>query len=72
MCIIFNICLIKIYEVVYMELYKKCRINPFDFAFLNVDSLEMRRNFNDEIVYSRKHEYEKMKKLDDVKDTNDE
>ena len=55
-----------------MELYKKCRINPFDFAFLNVDSLEMRRNFNDEIVYSRKHEYEKMKKLDDVKDTNDE
>lgn len=45
----------------FLELYKKCRINPFDFAFLNVDSLEMRRNFNDEIVYSRKDEYEKMK-----------
>ena len=46
-----------------MELYKKCRINPFDFAFLNVDSLEMRRNFNDEVVYSRKDEYKKMEPI---------
>jgi hypothetical protein len=56
----------------FMELYKKCRINPFDFAFLNVDSLEMRRNFNDEIVYSRKQEYEKMKIKDNEKDENEE
>lgn len=47
----------------FMELYKKCRINPFDFAFLNVDSLEMRRNFNDEVVYSRKDEYKKMEPI---------
>ena len=45
----------------FMDLYKKCRIKPYDFAFLNVDSLEMRRNFDDEIVYSRKDEYEKLK-----------
>ena len=49
----------------FMQLYKKCRINPFDFAFLNVDSLEMRRNFNDEIVYSRKEEFEKLKPKDE-------
>ena len=55
-----------------MELYKKCRINPFDFAFLNVDSLEMRRNFNDEIVYSRKDEFDKMKKRDEEIDDNEE
>jgi len=54
----------------FMDLYKKCRINPFDFAFLNVDSLEMRRNFNDEIVYSRKQEYEKMKnKQSEIEET---
>ena len=57
----------------FMQLYKKCRINPFDFAFLNVDSLEMRRNFNDEIVYSRKEEYEKMNKnMENQKDESEE
>ena len=56
----------------FLELYRKCRINPYDFAFLNVDSLEMRRNFNDEIVYSRKEEYNKMKNKDLEKDENEE
>jgi hypothetical protein len=56
----------------FMSLYKKCRINPFDFAFLNVDSLEMRRNFNDEIVYSRKAEYDKMNQIKDSENDENE
>lgn len=45
----------------FLELYKKTKREPFDFCFLNVDSMEMRRNF-DEIVYSKKDEMEKEKK----------
>ena len=45
----------------FLELYKKTKREPFDFCFLNVDSMEMRRNF-DEIVYSKKDELEKEKK----------
>jgi len=36
----------------FLELYRKCRRDPYDFCFLNVDAMEMRRNF-DEIVWSR-------------------
>ena len=36
----------------FLELYRKCRIEPYDFCFLNVDSMEMRRNF-DQIVWSK-------------------
>jgi GTPase SAR1 family protein len=36
----------------FLELYRKCRIEPYDFCFLNVDSMEMRRNFN-EVVWSK-------------------
>jgi GTPase SAR1 family protein len=36
----------------FLELYRKCRQDPYDFCFLNVDAMEMRRNF-DEIVWSR-------------------
>lgn len=39
----------------FLELYRKCRRDPYDFCFLNVDAMEMRRNF-DEIVYSREHD----------------
>jgi len=39
----------------FLELYRKCRRDPFDFCFLNVDAMEMRRNFG-EIVYSREHD----------------
>ena len=46
----------------FLELYKKTKREPFDFCFLNVDSMEMRRNF-DEIVYSKKDEMEKEKIL---------
>ena len=42
----------------FLENYKKCRQNPYDICFLNVNSLEMRRNFDDEIIYSRKQEIE--------------
>jgi hypothetical protein len=42
----------------FLENYKKCRQNPYDVCFLNVNSLEMRRNFDDEIIYSRKQEIE--------------
>lgn len=45
----------------FLELYRKTKREPFDFCFLNVDSMEMRRNF-DEIVYSKKDELEKEKK----------
>ncbi len=41
----------------FIELYKKCKIEPFDFCFINVDSLEMRRNF-DTLVHSKKQELE--------------
>lgn len=37
----------------FLENVAKCRREPFDFCFLNVDSMEMRRNFN-EIVWSKK------------------
>jgi hypothetical protein len=37
----------------WLENYKKCKREPFDFCFMNVDSMEMRRNF-DEIVWSKK------------------
>lgn len=37
----------------FLENVAKCRRKPFDFCFLNVDSMEMRRNF-DEIVWSKK------------------
>lgn len=36
----------------FLELYRKCRIEPYDFCFLNVDAMEMRRNF-DTIVWSK-------------------
>ena len=36
----------------FLQLYRKCRIEPYDFCFLNVDSMEMRRNF-DQIVWSK-------------------
>ncbi len=36
----------------FMELYRQCRIEPYDFCFLNVDSMEMRRNF-DAVVWSK-------------------
>ena len=45
----------------FLEIYKKTKREHFDFCFLNVDSMEMRRNF-DEIVYSKKDELEKEKK----------
>jgi hypothetical protein len=37
----------------FLDNVAKCRRKPFDFCFLNVDSMEMRRNF-DEIVWSKK------------------
>lgn len=40
-------------EKKFLENLHKCRMKPFDFCFLNVDSMEMRRNF-DEIVWSKK------------------
>jgi len=52
----------------FLELYRKCRIEPFDVCFLNVDSMEMRRNF-DKIVWSKKDEIEKMKKNEEKKIT---
>ena len=36
----------------FLELYRECRKEPYDFCFLNVDTMEMRRNF-DTIVWSR-------------------
>ena len=50
----------------FLSLYRQCRKDPFDFCFLNVDSMEMRRNF-DEIVYSKKDE---MKRLRDEQEAN--
>jgi hypothetical protein len=37
----------------WLENYKKCKREPYDFCFMNVDSMEMRRNF-DEIIWSKK------------------
>jgi len=42
----------------WLENYNKCKQKPFDFCFMNVDSMEMRRNFN-EIVWSKKEDFEK-------------
>ena len=47
----------------FIELYKKCKKEPFDFCFINVDSLEMRRNF-DELVHSKKQEIEGNRNLE--------
>lgn len=46
----------------FIELYKKCKVEPFDFCFINVDSLEIRRNF-DTLVHSKKQELEGKKEL---------
>lgn len=40
-------------EKAFLANVAKCRKEPFDFCFLNVDSMEMRRNFS-EIVWSKK------------------
>ena len=37
---------------IFMENYKKTRKEPYDFTFINVNDLEMRRNF-DEIVWKK-------------------
>tara|TARA_R100000951_G_C2650900_1_gene184318 strand:+ start:949 stop:1791 length:843 start_codon:yes stop_codon:yes gene_type:complete len=39
-------------EKVFLENYRKCRQGQFDFCFLNVDAMEMRKNF-DEVIWSR-------------------
>ena len=49
----------------FLELYRKCRVEPYDFCFLNVDSMEMRRNF-DEVVWSK----DDQKKITDEKTDN--
>jgi len=36
-------------EKLFLENYKKCKREPFDICFLNVNDLEMRRNFDDVI-----------------------
>ena len=46
----------------FLELYRKCRVEPYDFCFLNVDSMEMRRNF-EEVVWSK----DDQKKITDEK-----
>lgn len=43
----------------WLENYKKCKKEPFDICFMNVDSLEMRRNF-DEIIWSKKEDRDNM------------
>ena len=44
----------------FLSLYRQCRKDPYDFCFLNVDSMEMRRNF-DEVVYSKKDEMKRLR-----------
>ena len=41
----------------WLENYRKCKKEPFDICFMNVDSLEMRRNF-DTLVWSKKQDRE--------------
>jgi len=52
----------------FLQNYKKCRKEPFDVCFLNVDALEMRRNFDGEVVYSRKKEIENNKIENELKE----
>lgn len=49
----------------FLNLYRQCRKEPYDFCFLNVDSMEMRRNFN-EIVYSKKDEMKRLKEEEEA------
>ena len=44
----------------FLELYRQCRVENWDFCFLNVDSMEMRRNFN-QLIWSKSEENEKRK-----------
>ena len=41
----------------WLENYRKCKKEPFDICFMNVNDLETRRNF-DEIVWSKKQDRE--------------
>lgn len=41
----------------WLENYRKCKKEPFDICFMNVNDLETRRNF-DEIVWSKKQDQE--------------
>ena len=52
----------------WLENYKKCKREPYDFCFMNVDSMEMRRNF-DEIVWSKKDDQEKNTQQDIIQPT---
>ncbi len=54
-------------EKAFLELHRKARKNPHDFLFLNVHSMEARRNHN-EILWSYKDEMEKMKKESEKKE----
>jgi hypothetical protein len=47
----------------FIQQYKKCKKEPFDFCFINVDSLEMRRNF-DTLVHSKSQELESENKIE--------
>ena len=51
---------------VFIENFKKTRQQPFDFTFINVNDLEMRRNFDD-IVWKKE-----LKNSDDVHESNDD
>lgn len=51
----------------WLENYRKCKKEPFDICFMNIDSLEMRRNF-DTLVWSKKQDRENKieKKLKEI------
>lgn len=48
-------------EKAFLELHRKARQDPHDFLFLNVHSMEARRNHN-EVLWSYKEEMDKLKK----------
>jgi hypothetical protein len=49
-------------EKAFIELYKKARVNPYDFLFLNVNSMEARRNHK-EILWDYKEQFKNKKNI---------
>ena len=58
-------------EKAFMELYKRARQNPFDFLFLNIHSMEARRN-HDEVLWSFDEEMKKLGSSEDKVETTDD
>ena len=54
-------------EKEFINIYKNCKQEPFDFCFLNIQDMTARRNFDEKTLWSANDNYKKKK--DDIEKT---